>query len=367
MVAASTDAGEVFKIMQATPTDLWTQAIFAGGTGSGKTYSALRFATGLAGGKRFLVIDTERRRASHYAQMPGAPPTPGKFAFDVIDLGPPYTTARYRAAVEAGIAAGYSVIVIDSGSHEWAGEGGMHDQVDDALDVMCERERAMADKYNRDFDETKTREKLNAKAWAKPKVAKKEYRTWLASVAAHTIVCERAEPKIEFATEEKNGRKVTVVRPTQKRGTKDGWAMICDPQDPFEATFSFMFFDEKPGVGIPIKLQEQHRFAFPDGRPITEDSGKAILAWSQGKPTGKHAQAQQPAKQEAPPKDDGTDWAAVIKGINEAASNDELTAIGDALAKRPKGSVPKTVGNAFRDKRNEFNKSATADTNKESK
>lgn len=41
----------------------------AGGTGSGKTYSAMRLASGIAGDKPFAVIDTEAGRAKHYADF----------------------------------------------------------------------------------------------------------------------------------------------------------------------------------------------------------------------------------------------------------------------------------------------------------
>ena len=40
----------------------------AGGTGSGKTWSAMTLAKGLAGAKRFAVIDTENGRAKHWRQ-----------------------------------------------------------------------------------------------------------------------------------------------------------------------------------------------------------------------------------------------------------------------------------------------------------
>jgi dephospho-CoA kinase len=39
----------------------------AGGTGSGKTYSAMELAAGISGDKPFAVIDSEARRALHYA------------------------------------------------------------------------------------------------------------------------------------------------------------------------------------------------------------------------------------------------------------------------------------------------------------
>jgi hypothetical protein len=85
-----------------------------GASGGGKTFSALRLATGLAGGKRFVIIDTESGRATHYAD---------RFQFDHGDLTAPYRPDRYREAIEAAIRAGYPVVVVDSASHEHAGEG----------------------------------------------------------------------------------------------------------------------------------------------------------------------------------------------------------------------------------------------------
>jgi hypothetical protein len=38
----------------------------SGGTGSGKTFTAMRLAKGIAGDRKFAVIDTEAGRAKHY-------------------------------------------------------------------------------------------------------------------------------------------------------------------------------------------------------------------------------------------------------------------------------------------------------------
>src|SRR3990167_10103442 len=85
----------------------------AGGTGSGKTFSAMRLASGIAGeGKPFAVIDTEAGRAKHYADQ---------FKFDHGDLAPPFRPDAYVDAIMAADKAGYSVIVVDSVSHVWAG------------------------------------------------------------------------------------------------------------------------------------------------------------------------------------------------------------------------------------------------------
>jgi hypothetical protein len=92
--------------------------LIAGGTASGKTESAMRIATGLAGGKPFAVIDTENGRALHKAD---------DYTFKHAELDEPFTPERYAEAVKAADAAGFPVIVIDSGSHEYEGIGGVLD------------------------------------------------------------------------------------------------------------------------------------------------------------------------------------------------------------------------------------------------
>jgi hypothetical protein len=88
-----------------------------GPTGSGKTYSALQMAFGLGG--RVGMIDTENGSGDLYANV-------GEY--DIITLTPPYTVDKYREAIRAFEDAGYDVIIIDSLSHAWAGEGGLLDK-----------------------------------------------------------------------------------------------------------------------------------------------------------------------------------------------------------------------------------------------
>jgi hypothetical protein len=92
--------------------------LIEGASGSGKTYSALTLATGLGG--KIAVIDTEKGSASLYA---------GEFDFDSADLLPPYTPESYIRAIKTAESAGYNVIIIDSITHEWSGEGGCLDIV----------------------------------------------------------------------------------------------------------------------------------------------------------------------------------------------------------------------------------------------
>lgn len=93
-----------------------------GTSGSGKTFTALTFATALAPTGKVAVIDTERGSASKYAD---------KFSFDALDLDT-FAPAKYVEAIAAAQAAGYEVLVIDSLSHAWSGKDGALEMVDRA-------------------------------------------------------------------------------------------------------------------------------------------------------------------------------------------------------------------------------------------
>lgn len=91
-----------------------------GTAGSGKTYTALQIARTLAGPTgRIAVIDTERGSASLYSDLTD---------FDTMDMHPPYNPKRLVEAL--AVAAEYDVLIIDSLSHFWNGEGGILEIVD---------------------------------------------------------------------------------------------------------------------------------------------------------------------------------------------------------------------------------------------
>ncbi len=242
---------------------LWINLI--GGTGGGKTFTAMRLASGIAGDKPFAVIDTENRRALHYAD---------RFTFHHAELRPPFRPEAYADAVVAADQAGYPVIVIDSGSHVWAGDGGVLDWQEEELQAMVDR----AKQRNDSRSEWQIRESGKMSAWIKPKMAHKHMVQKYLQAKAHIILCLRAEEKIEMV---KVGNK-TEIRPKQSLTGKDGWIPICDKNLPFEATCSFLLLANNPGIPHPIKLQEQHRALFPLDKPIDEESGKRLAAWAAG-------------------------------------------------------------------------------------
>mgnify|MGYP007100050467 CR=1 FL=1 len=214
----------------------------AGGTGSGKTFSALRLARGIAGPNgKIAAIDTEARRMSHYSD---------RFQFDVADLAPPFRPERFSKAAEDAERAGYAVCVIDSMTHEWAGEGGVlawHDEIagDDP--------------------------KKNMQGWIKPKGAHKAMISSFLTRRIPLVLCFRAEEKVKVGA--------------GGRPESQGWMPIGDSRFMFELTTMLTLSNEAPGRvnhKLPCKIQEQHLGFFPDGKHITEEAGAALAAWARG-------------------------------------------------------------------------------------
>ncbi len=268
----------------------------SGGTGSGKTFTAMRLARGISSDKPFAVIDTEAGRAKHYADA---------FRFDHGDLKPPFRPDAYAEAIKAADVAGYPVIVVDSMSHEWAGEGGILDWQEDELDRMA-------------GDDWKKREACKMAAWIKPKMSHKQMVQRLLQVRAHLILCFRAEPKVDMVRNADG--KMEIVEKKSLTGLH-GWIPITEKNLPYELTASFLLMADKPGVPNPIKLERQHRDLFPLDQPITEESGARLAAWAKGGVSPINASSESPSEAV-------TDWLAKIA---DARTKDELLDVGREL------------------------------------
>lgn len=111
-----------------------------GPTGSGKTWTALQWARILAGEDGPIgVVDTENRSAAYYAPAPGDAPErlnwwDPPYTFGHLPWQPPYDPRRLAQVVQsAGEELGSNgVLVVDSFTHFWNGEGGTLDVVDKA-------------------------------------------------------------------------------------------------------------------------------------------------------------------------------------------------------------------------------------------
>jgi hypothetical protein len=276
-----------------------------GPSGGGKTFSAMRLATGMAGTKRFAVLDTEAGRAKHYADV---------FAFDHGDLEAPFSPDRYAEAIAAADTAGYPVIVVDSGSHEHAGDGGLLDMQEEEFQRMGARESA------------------KMASWIKPKRAHKKMVSRLLQLRAHLILCFRAEQRVDMVKGADG--KIQVVPKTTLSGFSE-WIPVAEKNLLYELTASFLLTPDAPGHPKPIKLQQQMRPFFPLDAPITEESGKRLAEWARGgAPSAKPAATPVPP----PPQRDTTvrlkDAAAEPAGTTAQQRTrwlDKITAAEDVL------------------------------------
>lgn len=231
----------------------------SGASGSGKTFTALLMAKGIANGAgKIAVIDTEAGRALHYAPQAGhaADVAKGTFDFLHLDFEPPFSPERYVEAIKACEEAGATVIVVDSMSHEWAGEGGCSDiQMAEAL-RMAKNDPSQV-------------ERMTAPAWKVPKLRHQRMMARLIQCRTHLIFCLRAQEKVKIV-----GGKVVPI----------GFQPISEKAFPFELSGSFMLHPSRPGCPdyeLPYKLNRDLQAIFPDGEIIGPESGKRLRMWAE--------------------------------------------------------------------------------------
>jgi hypothetical protein len=207
----------------------------SGVSGSGKTFTSLQLGYGLAGGdaSKVVLIDTENRRGSLYANALPAP-------FGIIDFYAPFSPERYIEAIDAAVEAGAEVIVIDSVTHEWESEGG------------CE------------WIANQTR----FPDWKRAKALHKRFMTHMLQSPAHIIACTRAREKVDF-TDPKNPRPLG-IQPIQEKNFS------------FEATVSLMMHDQGRRQDV-LKCPAELQGIMGRGTGyLTADDGLALRQWVDG-------------------------------------------------------------------------------------
>lgn len=240
----------MFTVKKAVREAMPILGCFWGPSFSGKTRSALEFARGLVGPKgKICLIDTENKRALEKSEEAGG--------WDHLDFQPPFSPKRYIEAYNTAQKQGpYDVIIIDSGSHVWEGEGGVID--------MAERD--------------------TGKGIGKWKASKMEYKRMvnhLLRSPTHVIFCLRSKESIE----QKGSGKDMVIK-------KMGMVPICEKNLIYEMTVSFLIGpDHKPLVQdtehfacsplIP-RVKMPISGALKPGDMISQATGEAIAKWASG-------------------------------------------------------------------------------------
>ena len=110
------------SFQRATRTQARARVAIDGPAKSGKSKTALRLAFSL--GKKVAAIDTEFGSLSKYAD--DSDEGEGPYTFDVCNLRT-FSPDSYTAEIQAAERTGFDVLIIDSLSHAWVGEGGALD------------------------------------------------------------------------------------------------------------------------------------------------------------------------------------------------------------------------------------------------
>jgi hypothetical protein len=216
----------------------------AGPSGCGKTYSALLLAAGLVGPKgRVGMLDTENGRGEMYADSPGivqAFPD----GFDRTPMDAPFSPSRYTDAIKSAEKAGIAALVIDSGSHEWEGEGGCSD--------IAEKQKLR-----------------NMPNWAKAKMEHKRFLNNCLSSSMHIVFCLRAREKTKIM--KVNGKEEFIAM---------GMQPIAEKNFVFEMLLSLLL-DETTHFASAVKLPQPLAHLFPKDHLITKADGEAIRLWNE--------------------------------------------------------------------------------------
>lgn len=244
----------------------------SGGSGTGKTYSALLMARGIAEtmtgrkGAPIGYVDTENRRALHYkAAFPEMVHYDMKAvdeAGNMVGFGP----ERWIEVINAAEAAGLPVVILDSFSHAWEGVGGVLDLHAQILDRLTGGNDALADK----------RSQL---AWAEVKPRYRRLIDRIVRAKCHLIICTRAKPVMQkgFGSNAEN------ARPTKTRRKDVPWDPAADGDLLFEMTTMVILDPASPGCPVhQIKVADQFKALLDPRRPMGVETGRAMAEWAKG-------------------------------------------------------------------------------------
>lgn len=229
----------------------------------GKTYSALRLATGIqrvVGGDIF-GIDTEQKRMLHYAD---------KFKFRWLEFGAPFSPSDYLDAIQHCVKKGAKTIIIDSMSHEHEGPGGVLEMHEKEVERLCRGDASKA-------------ERVKMLAWSKPKQQRRRLINTIAQLPVNVIACFRAKAKLKI---ERGKEPVSM-----------GYQAIAGEEFVFEMLVKFLLLPNANGVPTlqsdmlgereVIKIPDQFRNIFAGGQApqLSEDIGQRLAEWAAGAPS----------------------------------------------------------------------------------
>lgn len=231
-------------------------------SGGGKTFSALRLATGIQQvfGGDVYGLDTENNRMLHYAD---------KFKFQHVPFTAPFGSLDYLAALQYCASKGSRITIVDSMTHEHVGEGGYLETAEAVVDRIA----------GNDF---KKREAVKMLGWAKAGPLRQKMIEGIKQLDGAFIFCFRAKEKVK-PIRDKEGKTAIVDM---------GFMPIAGEEWVYEMALNCML--EPRAEGIPtwrsdhvgerlmMKLPAQFKSIFAESAPLSEDIGRQLAEWAKG-------------------------------------------------------------------------------------
>lgn len=231
-----------------------------GPSSSGKTYSALRVASGIREvcGGDIDFIDTENGRALYYAD---------RFKFNHVRMAAPFSPNDYLAALRYCAGRGAKTIVIDSMSHEHDGKGGVLEWHEEETDRLAKLWSC-------------THDKAQLAAWRTPKEARTELINAMLQMNVNLVMTYRAKEKIKIIT--------------GKPPIDLGWQPIAGEQYIYEMVLQALLPPNSEGVPLwksdnpneqaIMKRPAQFHALFDRDKPkqLDEETGRKLAEWAAG-------------------------------------------------------------------------------------
>lgn len=239
-----------------------------GCSGSGKTFSALRLASGMQRviGGDIWVVDTEHNRALNYADL---------FKFRHVPFSPPFGSLDYLACIRHCVSKGAKIIVVDSMTHEHSGLGGYLWEADE---YIRRKTRGQSDDAA-----AKTAGKLSRTKWILPAEHRKALIDGIVQMGINGIFCFRASEKL--------ADDFTLIGWEPETTSK----LIYELQQQFLLTQGCdgipKFNDATATEKRLIKTPAQFRDWFKQGQRLDENIGQKMAEWAAGKTSASSARS----------------------------------------------------------------------------
>ncbi len=230
-------------------------------SGGGKTYSALRLATGMQEvmGGDIYGVDTENLRMLHYADQ---------FKFKHVPFSAPFGSLDYLEALRYCNKQGARITIVDSMSHEHIGEGGYLETAEAVVDRIA-------------GNDYKKREAVKMLGWAKAGPLRQKMIEGIKQLDGCFIFCFRAKEK---------------TKPVKKDGKTEvidmGFMPIAGEEWVYEMAVNCMLEPRSDGVPtwrsdhvgerLMMKLPAQFKDIFAEQKPLDESIGRALAEWARG-------------------------------------------------------------------------------------